>query len=119
MTTPAADPAPLGLAAFALLSAIPFGAGYAVSQSLIHPSMRATSASIMYLLTNLVGYGLGAPSIGFGSDRMGSGHLGAAMLIVCAANLLAALLYWMAAATLSDNLRRADTAAASPAGTIA
>jgi len=96
-----------GLAGFAFLTAVPFGAGYAVCQSLVRPAMRATSAAIMYLLTNLVGYGLGPPGIGLGSDWLGAGGLGSAMFAAGSINLLSALFYVMAARSIRADFRTA------------
>lgn len=43
---------------------------FAQLHNILHPRMRATGTSIMYLVLNLVGLGLGPPLIGLVSDHM-------------------------------------------------
>ncbi|MBB5402352.1 spinster family MFS transporter [Paraburkholderia youngii] len=50
------------------------GPTFAVVQSIVEPRMRATASAIVFLLMNLIGQGLGTPTVGFLSDRFAS-HL--------------------------------------------
>lgn len=42
---------------------------FSVTQKLVEPRMRATAAALMLFLVNLIGYGLGPPTIGWISDQ--------------------------------------------------
>jgi hypothetical protein len=44
---------------------------------MVDARMRATATSLMFLIINLVGLGLGPPLIGFVSDRVAAGSFGA------------------------------------------
>lgn len=53
-----------------------FAPSFAVMHNMVEPRMRATAASILFLIINLVGMGLGPPIVGLASDifaaRLGS-----------------------------------------------
>ncbi|WAH55395.1 MFS transporter [Pseudomonas silvicola] len=53
---------------WAVASSLWYGPAYAMTQSLVPANLRATLASIIYLLTSLIGVGLGAQLIGLLSD---------------------------------------------------
>lgn len=114
----------------ALLLTIGMGALYvyiaptfAQLHNMMESRMRATAASIMYLIINLVGLGLGPPAIGRISDHMtmlasGRGAQDAAaqgithaLMIISALLLWAAVHFWLAGRALW----RAQLAAASTA----
>ena len=76
--------------AFALLMVAPIfhymylGPMYAVTQSVVHPRMRATAVAIMLLIVNLIGYGLGPPLVGALSDFLANRELVSAGLTAAA-----------------------------------
>lgn len=51
------------------------GPMYAVSQSIVEPRMRATTVAILLLIVNLIGYGLGPPTLGALSDFLANREL--------------------------------------------
>jgi len=94
-----------------LVSALWYGPVYASAQSLVPPQMRATSASIMLFIINMVGLGLGALVVGALSDFFNKGlGLGSAegvrwALIVSACfGLVAALLFWLARRRIREEM---------------
>ncbi len=58
------------------------GPMYAVSQSVVEPRMRATTVAILLLIVNLIGYGLGPPTLGALSDFLANRELAATGLTV-------------------------------------
>jgi len=56
------------------------GPMYAVTQSVVHPRMRATAVAILLLIVNLIGYGLGPPLVGALSDFLAGQELTASGL---------------------------------------
>jgi predicted MFS family arabinose efflux permease len=60
------------------------GPMYAVTQSVVHPRMRATAVAIMLLIVNLIGYGLGPPLVGALSDFLANRELVTAGLTAAA-----------------------------------
>jgi predicted MFS family arabinose efflux permease len=50
---------------------------FAQVHAMVDARMRATATSLMFLIINLVGLGLGPPLIGFVSDRVAAGSFGA------------------------------------------
>lgn len=90
------------------------GPTYGTAQTLVPPTMRATTSAAILLLVNLVGLGLGPPLLGAASDALMSGRsdgaaLGVAMAGFAALFLLAAWHYARAARTISADLDRAAT----------
>ncbi len=57
------------LAVAALLRASYLGPMFSVTQKLVEPRMRATAAALLLFVVNLIGYGLGPPTIGWVSDQ--------------------------------------------------
>ncbi|MBS0383854.1 MAG: MFS transporter [Proteobacteria bacterium] len=51
------------------------GPMYAVSQSIVEPRMRATTVALVLLIVNLIGYGLGPPTLGAVSDFLANREL--------------------------------------------
>jgi MFS family permease len=100
----------------ALLALIPvtvtgsfiFGPTFALMQRLVTDEMRATSLSVVMLLANLIGMGIGPQAVGFLSDAMkpalGDNSLRYAMLIVSCVAWLAALHLWRAGRTVKKDL---------------
>ena len=97
-----------GLAACASLWLAP---GYALSQSLVPTRMRGTVGAILFMLANVVGYGLGPPLVGLLSDAFQSAGVAVplrdALIFMVAGNLLSALLFLLAGRSLRDDLARA------------
>lgn len=58
------------------------GPMYAVCQSIVEPRMRATTVAILLLIVNLIGYGLGPPTLGLLSDILANRELTSAALTV-------------------------------------
>ncbi len=58
------------------------GPMYAVSQSVVEPRMRATTVAILLLIVNLIGYGLGPPTLGALSDFLANRELVSSALTV-------------------------------------
>jgi len=58
------------------------GPMYAVAQSIVEPRMRATTVAILLLIVNLIGYGLGPPTLGALSDFLANRELASTGLTV-------------------------------------
>jgi predicted MFS family arabinose efflux permease len=95
------------------LPAVVFGAAYlgptfAVTQALVKLRMRAVAAAILLFIINMIGLGAGPQVVGILSDaftaRVGVDGLRYALMIVGAANLLAAVFYLLAARHLKEDL---------------
>lgn len=101
-----------------LLSLVFFGPAFSTVQSLARPQMRAVAASLLLFSMSLIGMALGPLLIGMFSDllapRVGVGSLRLSLLQVPAFNLWSGLHFFLAAAHLRRDLRRA--AAYSPPG---
>lgn len=99
-----------GLAACASLWLAP---GYALSQSLVPERMRGTVGAILFMLANVVGYGLGPPLVGFLSDRFAAAGAASplqnALIAVVTLNLLSAALFLFGGRTLRRDLITAGT----------
>jgi predicted MFS family arabinose efflux permease len=91
---------------FAFVSSIWFGPLYALSQSLAPVRIRATTASVLYIVTNVGGAGFGPVLVGLISDGMGA--LGPALSLVALLNIVAALALVVAARTLAADLLSAE-----------
>ncbi|EJM24338.1 arabinose efflux permease family protein [Pseudomonas sp. GM21] len=55
---------------WAVISSIWYGPAFALTQSLVPVRQRATTASLLYLLTNLIGAGIGPQLVGIFSDAL-------------------------------------------------
>jgi predicted MFS family arabinose efflux permease len=101
-------------AGYVLLSSVWYGPCYALAQSLVAARMRGAIAAVIYLTSNLLGYGLGAQAIGYLSDLLSSGHGGeglrAAMVAAATVSLWAALHFYLAGRTLRRDLAAAAAA---------
>jgi hypothetical protein len=47
-----------------------FGPAFAILHATAEPRMRATAVAVVLLITNLIGYGLGPPTVGALSDTL-------------------------------------------------
>ncbi len=106
--TPNPQAALWSVAVFAAVVVFWFPTVAALSQSLVEPRMRATVAGLLFLLSNLVGYGLGPIVVGWVSDVLaptfGDHSLRYAMLSVLAMTAWAALHFFIASRDLKSNL---------------
>jgi MFS family permease len=105
------------LGAFACASvfnSVWYGPGFALCQSLVGARMRGTIAAVMYLCSNLIGYGLGVQVTGLLSDffahHSGNHALKNALLVVSTADALAAVCFLLAAPHLRRDLSTAAQA---------
>jgi len=85
------------------------GPSFAMTQTLVRPSMRAMASAILLFILNLIGMGIGPWFVGFASDalepRFGTESLRWALVsIVSIGNLWAALHYFLAARTFRTDL---------------
>lgn len=96
-------------AAWAILSSLWYGPAYALTQSLVGVRQRATVASVLYLLTNLIGAGLGPQVVGLLSDvlapQFGSQSLAYGMAIMAIGHLWAMFHFYRAGRTVEQELR--------------
>ena len=95
-----------------LLNACYLGPMLAMTHGLVSLRMRAVSSSVLFLVLNFIGLGLGPLVTGILSDvfgaSMGAGEgLRWALVVVTLANVWAALHYFWAARTLREDLARA------------
>jgi predicted MFS family arabinose efflux permease len=104
----------VALALFAACVAGLNGPTYALSQSLVLPRMRGVSMSVLVVLINLVGVGVGPTVAGILSDlfaaRFGAESVRWAMVCVMLASLPAVLLFLRASVTVRADLARVDEA---------
>ncbi|MFY0729718.1 spinster family MFS transporter [Pseudomonas sp. NFX15] len=95
-------------AAWAILSSLWYGPAYALTQSLVGVRQRATVASVLYLLTNLIGAGLGPQVVGLLSDvlapQFGSQSLAYGMSIMAIGHLWAMFHFYRAGRTVEREL---------------
>ena len=99
----------MSLWSFALF--IWYGPGYALCQSLVRPHMRSTLASVIYLLTNLIGVGLASQIVGLLSDALkqsqGADSLRYALVALSIGLLAAAFHFYRAGRTVAADLEYA------------
>ena len=104
--------AAVALALFAGCVAGLNGPTYALTQTLVRVRMRGTSMSVLVVLLNLIGVGVGPTLAGVLSDvfaaRYGADSVRWAMMLVLVACLPAMLLFWRAAATIGRDITRAS-----------
>ncbi len=87
------------------------GPTFAMTQSLVRPHMRAMASAILLFILNLIGLGIGPWFVGFASDLLapsfGVESIRYALVgIVVTGNAWAAVHYFLAARSLSDDLQR-------------
>jgi MFS family permease len=101
----------VGVVAFAATVMFWFPTVAALTQSLVEVRMRSTIAGLLFLLSNLVGYGIGPLLIGALSDALlpsfGSESLRVAMLSLLSLFALGALHFLLASRDLRANLEGA------------
>jgi MFS family permease len=101
---------------WALLALVPstvifgafLGSIYALMQRLVPDEMRATMLSVVMLLTNLIGFGIGPQTVGILSDALrslyGADSLRYAMLVMSFLGLWGAYHFWRIGNTLEHDL---------------
>ena len=99
-----------------LMMAVNVGPISAAVIDVVHPSVRATAASILSLIQNLFGLAGGPLLTGMLSDRYG---LQFALAVVPTFCILAAILFALAARTYVSDLRQARQADAAESGAVA
>jgi MFS family permease len=91
------------------------GPGLATAQTLTPARMRATNAAVLFLLSNLLGFGFGPFLLGALSDTLaayaGRDGLRWSLIVVSLLNVWAALHVFLATRTLTADLARAEAAA--------
>jgi MFS family permease len=92
----------------ALVNALATAPAYALVQSLVPEHMRATAVAVLFLLSNLIGLGLGPIFVGALSDglssRYGVDALRFALLACTPGYFLVAMSYWKASRTVMADL---------------
>jgi predicted MFS family arabinose efflux permease len=90
-----------------------YGPSYSFCLALVMPRMRATTAALILVISNVVGAGLGPQLVGFMSDRFavraGSESLRCALLVVLILSLFAIYHCLRAAGSVSRDLARVET----------
>jgi MFS family permease len=111
MTADSAVAALLLLTPIYVMGSLWYGPVYASAQSLVPASMRATSASIMLFIINMVGLGAGALVVGGLSDffnfRMGLGEAEGirwALIVSACLGVVSAGLFWLARARIREEM---------------
>jgi MFS family permease len=111
LTADSAVAALLLLTPIYVMGSLWYGPVYASAQSLVPASMRATSASIMLFIINMLGLGAGALVVGGLSDffnfGMGLGQAEGirwALIVSACLGLVSAALFWLARARIRDEM---------------
>jgi MFS family permease len=96
---------------WSFVSNIWYGPAYGLAQTLVLTRMRATLASVMYLLTSLISAGIGPQIVGLLSDwlapAVGTDSLRYALAIIATLHLWAMVHFIRASRTLKTDLTRA------------
>jgi MFS family permease len=107
---PTATPALLFLVPSAVLSAIWFGPVFALTQTLVAPSMRATASAALLFVINLIGLGIAPLAVGMLNDALapacGAHAIRYSLLIIGVANVLTTYQFLRAARWLRGDLER-------------
>jgi hypothetical protein len=79
-------------------------------QSLVAPGLRASASATQLAVTNLAGYGVGPPLVGFLNDalapRFGDDAIRWSLLGAAAIGAASALFFWQCGRTLREDLAR-------------
>ena len=93
------------------------GAIFSAIQSLVNDSMHSVGLALVFLLANLIGFGLGPITAGVLSDllapRFEQESLRYALLLLSPGYLLPAYCYWKASHTIEADIRSVESQAAS------
>lgn len=98
----------------ALFTAVYLGPCIAVTHNLVNAKMRALSSAILFLVLNLIGLGLGPLGIGWISDYLaptyGDESLRYAFCFSFVTGAIALVLFWLAAKSYPEDLRKSREA---------
>lgn len=104
-----------------MVGAIYLGPSLAMAQALVPLRMRAQAAAILLFILNIIGFGLGPPTVGEISEllksylALGNDSIRWAMMTTMIPWTISAWCYWRASKTLKQDLARgSDAAAVSP-----
>ncbi len=96
------------------LGAVYLGPTYAMVQSVVPETMRATATAVQLLVINLIGLGLGPQFVGILSDFLradyGQESLRYALAVFACAHIPGAILYWMGSRHYRDEVIARETA---------
>jgi predicted MFS family arabinose efflux permease len=102
-------------APFYFIANMYIGPMFAMTQSLVPPTMRATASAINLFIVNLIGLGLGPLLMGFLNDALaaqyGAESIRYSLLSVGAVGGTAFIFFWLASTSLPRDLAAARTAA--------
>lgn len=111
--TPSPTAALVSVVVFAAAVVFWFPTVAALAQGLVEPRMRSTVAGLLFLLSNLIGYGIGPLAVGALSDALaptfGAHALRYAMLAALALTVWAAVHFFLAGRKLREDLERSGT----------
>jgi MFS family permease len=100
----------LAFAPFYLLNNLYVASLWTLVQSLVTPGLRASASATQLAVTNLVGYGVGPPLVGFLNDalapRFGDDAIRWSLLGAAAIGAASALFFWQCGRTLREDLAR-------------
>lgn len=113
-------PGRYGALLFLALSAVSFpltsGAIFSAIQSLVNERMRSVALALIFLMANLIGFGLGPWAIGILSDllapRFGQESLRYALAAFSPGFLWVAYYYWKASGTIAADIQMVESVAA-------
>jgi MFS family permease len=102
----------LAFAPFYLLNNLWVASMWTLVQSLVAPGLRATASATQLAISNVVGYGLGPPLIGFANDRLaaafGDDAIRWSLLGAAVVGATSALFFWQCGRTLREDLDRSS-----------
>ena len=105
------------LAALTIIGAAVNGPIFSAIQSLVNDRMRSVALALIFLLSNLIGFGLGPLTAGVLSDLLapvfGKESLRYALMLFSPGYLWAAFHYWKASHTIEDDIRKVESVAGS------
>ena len=100
----------LAFAPFYLLNNLYVASLWTLVQSLVKPGLRASASATQLAVTNLVGYGVGPPLVGFLNDalapRFGDDAIRWSLLGAAVVGAASALFFWQCGRTLREDLAR-------------
>jgi hypothetical protein len=93
-----------------MVGAIYLGPSLAMTQALVPLRMRAQAAAILLFILNIIGFGLGPPTVGEISEllkpSLGTDSIRWAMMTTLIPWVISAWCYWLASRTLKEDLAR-------------
>ena len=105
------------VAMIGIVSVLGNGSVFSAIQSLVNDRMRSVALALIFLLANLVGFGLGPLAVGVVSDLLapmfGQESLRYALVLFCPGALWVAFYYWKAADTIEADIRLVELEAIS------